>query len=86
MIKKYKQFNESSKNRLSELTDSDGYFKSVFDKNTIGYLEELCEFVYLGDNTTEEKLKHILMLEELITKHLSKMGIGYRPTWSKKLM
>lgn len=52
---------------------------------SIGYLEELCEYVFYHNNkTNEEKLKEILELEKIIERLLSKMKIKYKPSWSVK--
>jgi hypothetical protein len=73
----------------------DGEFKPTKERKdgeiSIGYLEELCEYLYYHDNiTNEEKLEHILNMEKIIRNLLSgdtfmKGGIRYRPTWSVKL-
>lgn len=74
------------------LCDKDGNFISSCPGGpgtgsiSIGYLEELCEWVYhYADLPKEEILNRILALEDITRKHLSDMGIGFIPTWSKKL-
>ena len=72
------------------LTDEDGGFKSEYpheDGNySIGYLEDLCQWVTYHNNMThEEKMESVLTFESIISGHLSEMGIHYVPTWSKIL-
>lgn len=81
----------------NRLVNEDGSFKSEYNPKTIGYLEDLCEFVYYHDNLTiNQKKEHILYIENLISKILDGsatedgrpvMGIkcNYIPTWSTKL-
>jgi len=53
---------------------------------SLGYMFELCEWLYYHNNMTyEEKEKHILNIEKQERKICKGMGIGYIPTWSKKL-
>ncbi len=53
---------------------------------TIGYLEELMEWLYYhNDISAEEKEKDILSLEDMVEDMLKPMNINYRRTWSKKL-
>jgi hypothetical protein len=58
-------------------------------KLSIQYLEELCEWVYFHNvYTDEEKLKHILGLENIVRKFLKELvafKCNYIPTWSTKL-
>lgn len=74
---------------FERLNDSDGGFVSQYPKISIGYLEELCEWVCFHDNMTEnKKIEYILGLEDQIRTHLSggnvsKFSINYIPTWSK---
>jgi len=87
--------NKKDPNRL---VTPDGGFKSEFPGGkgkgySIGYLEEVCEWLYHHDNMTdEEKLKKILSIEKIIKDMLNSgeiMGKGipikYIPTWSTKL-
>lgn len=58
------------------LVGPNGEFVSSFPANenvlTIGYIEELCEWVYHHNNMTDaEKLEYITQLEGIIAKHLS---------------
>lgn len=82
--------------RLEELTDKDGNFKSKYPGGpekgySLGYLEELCEWLYVHDDlTNDEKLLQILVIEDLIEKSLkesnvSSFPINYIRTWSTKL-
>lgn len=53
---------------------------------SIGYLEELCEWVYNYANLSKkDMLKNILDIEGITREKLKSMGIGFVPTWSKKL-
>jgi hypothetical protein len=86
----------------NRLIDSDGEFISEFpggsdsDGTSIGYLEDLCEWMYYhGTADNQSKLGLVLQLEDIIQEYLnggfdhkSPMGIkcNYIPTWSKKLM
>jgi hypothetical protein len=72
----------------------DGYFepstKLPEEKISIEYLDELCEFVYYGNDSDTEKMESILGLENYIREILnsekfSSMKINFIPTWSKKL-
>ena len=77
------------------LTNEKGEFVSQFPhgdgKISIGYLEDLCQWVfYHNDMTRDEKLTKILDVENLIQEvlnrgELSQMKINYKPTWSTKL-
>ena len=76
------------------LVGEDGYFKSQYPggngKYSIGFLEEMCEFViYITDLVYDEKLEKVLELENIIQKMLngenSERAINYIPTWSTKL-
>jgi len=80
------------------LFGDDGYFKSQYPggngQYSIGFLEELCEFVVCVTGLTyDEKLKQVLDLENVVRKMLNgepgremvKGGINYIPTWSTKL-
>jgi hypothetical protein len=81
--------------RLEELTDKDGNFKSKYPgepgKYTLGYLEELCEWLYVHDVlSNEEKVVQIMAIEDLIEKalkegNISSFPINYIRTWSTKL-
>ncbi len=62
----------------------------------IGYLQELCEWLYYHNTKTDkEKLKDILAIEKIIQDLLNGNGkikdapfgvcVKYIPTWSKKL-
>lgn len=73
----------------SRLSNENGDFVSSFAGGpgtgsiSIGYLEELCEWLYYRtDIDDEEKLAKILPMEKLIKKYLG--SINYIPTWSKK--
>ena len=83
------------KNRF---VDENGYFKPSEPlpkgKISIGYLDELCEFVYYGDDPDTKKMESILGLEhyivtlldgEISKKMYSGVKINFIPTWSKKL-
>jgi hypothetical protein len=79
-------------NDPERLCDENGNFVSSCpggpDTGTIsiGYLEELCEWVYhFADLPKQELLQQILALEECTRQHLKEMGIGFVPTWSKKI-
>lgn len=75
----------------------DGYFKPSVElpkgKISIGYLDELCEFVYYGNDPDTKKMESILGLEHYIktllngedSERLFSMKINFIPTWSKKL-
>ena len=90
-MKHLKRFNENDR----RFTGTDGEFVSTFKnepgKTSIGYLEELLEWLYYHDNIdNDEKLEKILGLEEMISKFLKNSdmvrgGINYIPTWSVKL-
>jgi hypothetical protein len=90
-MKHLKRFNENDR----RFTGPDGEFISTFKKEpgkiTIGYLEELLEWLYYHDNIdNDEKMKNILVIEEMISKLLKdsnmvRGGINYVPTWSVKL-
>lgn len=83
------------------LVGDDGYFKSQYPGGvdahySIGFLEELCEFVVcVTDLTYDEKLEKVLDLEDIIRKMLNGedskdgramvRGVNYIPTWSPKL-
>jgi len=85
------------KKRLEELTDKDGNFKSKYPgdtnegKYTLGYMEELCEWLYVHDVlSNEEKVVQIMAIEDLIEKalkegNISSFPINYIRTWSTKL-
>ena len=54
---------------------------------SIGFLEELGEWIYYHDALTDdEKLERMLDIEKIIIKLLSEImpGCGFKPTWSKK--
>jgi hypothetical protein len=79
------------KNRF---VDENGFFKPSVPlpkgKISIGYLDELCEFVYYGDDPDTKKMESILGLEDyirtILNDHIvSSMDINFIPTWSKKL-
>lgn len=77
-------------NDPARLCDEDGNFVSSHPGGpgtgiiSIGYLEEVCEWLYYhNDLTPEEKRSRILLMEGQIRKHLN--GINYIPTWSTKL-
>jgi hypothetical protein len=79
-------------NDPERLCDEDGNFVSSCPGGpdtgvmSVGYLEELCEWIYsFADLPKEEMLQNILALEECTRQHLKEMGIGFVPTWSKKL-
>ena len=91
MKKKTQNKKEKDPNRL---VTPDGGFKSEFPGGvgqgySIGYLEDLCEWIYCHDSLTDkEKMERILPVEKMIEKHLqgfSKYKINYMPTWSTKL-
>ena len=77
----------------NRLVTPDGGFQSEFpggkNKNySIGYLEDLCEWVYHHDNmTNKQKLKTILKIEKIIAKMVKRIvkNCNYIPTWSTKL-
>lgn len=56
---------------------------------SIGYCEELCEWIYYhNDLTNKEKTEQIDNMEGIVRNLLNKMSsfkINYIPTWSKKL-
>jgi len=96
MLNKNLTFEEQVK--ISErLTDLNGNFISQYPKVdgevSIGFLEELCEWICFHNNMTEKnKIETILNLESIMTKILSddtierpisKFAINYIPTWSK---
>ena len=92
MLNKNLTFEEQVK-AADRLNDSEGSFISQYPKISIGFLEELCEWVCFHNNMTEDqKIEYILGIEEQIRKHLSgetegrkvsKFAINYIPTWSK---
>lgn len=70
------------------LSDENGNFITEFPfgdgEISIGALEDLCQFVYYKNNTTNaEKLQQILSLENMIQEHLGELT--YIPTWSTEL-
>ena len=79
-----------------KLTNSKGEFVSEYPGEigkgfSIGYLEDLCEWVYYRkDRTYEQKLEQTLGIEAIIRKMLTdgsliEHKVNYIPTWSKKL-
>ncbi len=80
----------------NRLVGPNGEFVSSYhmdeDTITIGYLEELCEWLYYHDALTyKQKLRRLKAIEGMIRKHLagghvSSMKINYIPTWSTKLI
>jgi len=53
---------------------------------SIGFLEELCEWIYYHDALTDdEKMERILDMEKIIVRLLADImpGCGFKPTWSK---
>lgn len=65
-------------------------FKSEFPHGngfiSLGYLEDLCKFIYEHpDLTDEDKLERILILEGIIEHRITEMKAKYVPTWSPKL-
>lgn len=89
--------------KAERLIGEDDHFKSQYPGSTItgeysiGFLEELCEYVVcLTDLSYEDKLEKVLGIEDIIRKMLNgefdenkrpmvRGGINYHPTWSKKL-
>jgi len=77
----------------NRLISPDGGFQSEFPGGkggscSIGYLEDLCEWIYHHNNmTNKQKLKTILKIEKIIAKMVKKMILNcdYIPTWSTKL-
>ena len=97
-MKNLKRFNESEGENTKRFVGPDGGFKPTYQPKkgtmTIGYLEELLEWLYYHDNITdEEKMQNILNIEKMIQDLLNGKGgrsmvsggITYRPTWSKRL-
>lgn len=87
---------EFQKKHSLRLSDKDGNFISQYPGEvgkgfSIGYLEEMCEWVFFDEKLDiEEKRKRILGIEDIIKNILQnpkihKNGITYHPTWSKKL-
>ena len=69
------------------LIDEDGYFKSDMPYGdgsySIGYLEDLCQFLYYNDSLTDsERLEKILGIEGVIQNLLGELR--YVPYWSTK--
>lgn len=68
------------------LEDENGFFKSDMphgDGYSIGYLEDLCQWLYYRDDLTEDKrLENILNVESVIQNLLGELR--YVPYWSKK--
>lgn len=90
IFKEYEKY-KIQKEDPSRLLAEDGSFVSAFpgydgDSCSIGFLEELCEYVHFySDKSDQEKLDDIIAMEELICKLLGgsyKMTINYIPTWS----
>lgn len=82
--------------RLKELTDIDGNFKSKYpgkagESYTLGYLEELSEWIYLHDDMNDnEKMRQLVAMEILIQDSLnannhSTFPIKYLNSWLEKL-
>lgn len=80
----------------NKFTDQDGNFlPSIPHKDgegyTIGYLEELLEWIYLSnERDPQDRLSDILQIEKIISDGLksskvSRFTINYIPTWSVKL-
>ena len=88
MLNKNLTFEEQVK-AADRLNDSEGSFISQYPKISIGFLEELCEWVCFHNNMTEDqKIEYILGIEEQIKEclsggNVSKFAINYIPTWSK---
>jgi len=82
-----------SKKDPNRLITKDGKFQSEWPgsknkKYSIGYLEDLCEWIYYHSNLTkEEKLKRILIFEKIISEMVKEVvfNCSYVPTWSIKL-
>jgi len=85
--------------KAERLNDGNGFFKSQYPGDTdkseysIGYVEELCEYVScLLDISNDKKLEIVLDLENNIREMLNdnrpmvRGGINYIPTWSKKII
>jgi len=80
---KYKNTDENG-----EFVPSPEYSLKEDGRYTVGYLEELCEWVYNNDELDDEtRLKQILLLESIIKSMVKSIvkGCNYIPTWSKKL-
>ena len=77
------------------LSDENGDFISSYPGGdgqiSLGYLEELCEWLYYREDLEkEEKLTKILQMEQMMRERLGgnsfiKGGINFIPTWSTKL-
>ena len=80
---------------MAKFTDKDGKFESTHKhaegETSIGYLEELLEWIYEHDNMSKkEKMKFTLSIEDMIEEFLNEGGlstfkINYVRTWSIKL-
>ena len=96
MLNKNLTFEEQVK-VAERLTDTEGNFISQYPGKadgeiSIGFLEELCEWICFHDNMAEnQKIETILNLESIIKnlfsgdtegKTVSKFTINYIPTWS----
>lgn len=95
-MKHLKKFNESENTK--RFVGPDGEFQPTHQPKegtiTIGYLEELLEWLYYHDDITDsDKMEKILSIESMVQDLLNggggramvRGGITYRPTWSKRL-
>jgi hypothetical protein len=78
----------------AKFTGPNGEFQSTHQLEpgtvTIGYLEELLEWLFYHNNLTDdEKLEKILniegMIRELLKDSFAPADVEYTPTWSTKL-
>jgi len=87
---------EEDRNRF---VGPNGEFVSTFEKKdghvSIGYLEELMEWIYFHDNKTDdEKMEQIIAMENLVEELLNGregekpplgLKVNYVRTWSERL-
>jgi len=65
-------------------TDENGYFKSEYPKDTVGYSLDMMEWIYNHPTMKKsEKLEILLPLEEHHMKHLNKMFPSGNFKWDK---
>lgn len=76
-------------NKDGSFKPSDKYIPTKDKHYSIGYLEELCEWIYYRDDLSDdEKMIDILNIENILKVALNGMvgmKIVYTPTWSVKL-
>lgn len=69
---------------MNKYTDENGKFKSSFEKNQVGFIVELMEWVYEHNNMTlKEKKKSLDLLEKMYEEHLKTVFPAGNYTWEK---